>query len=209
MKQKGFFCLINKVYKKIKENTFTTNNAFWFSRNLRQPIQEIEPQKKVHVCFDSDEETVAWLQEHHSQYGWMYLPKEIETKEKEKHFFPTVRDGNKIIGYIKAGINKVYIMDYDEVIPLPKSVAIIYDTFILPEYRRLEISSFLVTKTMDMLRESGFKYLWCHIPPWNEASIGLYTKVGFKKVSHVRFIRLLRWKIFTRNLTKMILAKAE
>jgi len=209
IKQEGILCFINKASKKVKEYTFMTNNAFWLCRNLKQPIPEIELQKKFHVCFDSDKKTVAWLKEHHGKYGWMYLPKEIEVKEKEKHFFPTVRNDNKIIGYLKVGFNKVYIMDYDDVLPLPKKVALIYDTFVLAEYRRFGIASSLLTKTMDMLRKSGYEYLWCHIPPWNKASFKLYAKMGFNKVSYVRFIRLLRWKFFTRNPTKIISATIE
>ena len=134
----------------------------------------------------------------------MFIPNEIELKQRENHFYPFVRVGDDIIGYIKIGQNQVYVLDFDETLTLPSNSAMIYDTFVLPEYRKHGVASFLLMEIIDFLRKEGFQKVWCHIPSWNKPSINTYVKAGFRKVDHVRYKRFLCWKFFSRDVTKML-----
>lgn len=192
------------AYKKIKNTVLTSNDAFWFFKDLEQSIPQIQPSKKVEVDFDSDLEIMPWLEKHHIQFTWLYRPKEIAVKAENNHLYPVVKEGKDIIGYIKIGINKVYLHDFDGIFDLPKDTAMVYDTFVLPEYRGFGIATFLITESAIYLRNLGFKNFWCHIPPWNQASINAFSKAGFKQVDYIRYTRLLGRKIFTKDIEKML-----
>jgi RimJ/RimL family protein N-acetyltransferase len=195
---------IDRVAKKIRNATYKTNDAIWFVRELDQPVPESKSEDAPQIEFDADEEIIAWLMRQHGNFRWMYVREELEVKEKEGHIFPILRYEDKIIGYIKIGFNKVYIMDFGKLVSVPRQSALIYDTFILPEYRSRGFAAFLISGVMLYLKEAGFKKLWCHIPPWNEASIRVYTKLGFNKIEHVKYLRLLCWKFFNCNPEEMM-----
>jgi ribosomal protein S18 acetylase RimI-like enzyme len=144
-----------------------------------------------------EREISPWLKEHSAQFRWIYQPKESEIGQREQHVFPTVQDKGHIIGYIKVGVNRVYVHDFDEIIELPRNTAMIYDTLILPEYRGHGIASFMITETVRLLRQRGFDNLWCHIPPWNIPSIRAYSRAGFRRVAHVKFMRFLKWQFYS------------
>jgi ribosomal protein S18 acetylase RimI-like enzyme len=204
LKGEGIISFLIRVFRKLKRGIYSSSEAFWFCRDLYEPNEKISPLIDARMEYDSEDEILSWLKKHHARFGWLYIPSEIELKQREKHFFPFVRIGNNIAGYIKVGISQVYVADFDEIIPLPGKTAMVYDTFVLPEYRQLKVASFIIAEIIEFLRKAGFHHLWCHIPSWNKSSINAYSKAGFRKVDHVRYTRLLRWKFFSRDVTEMI-----
>lgn len=204
LKSEGIISFLNRGLQKLKWLSYSSSEAFWFYRDLSETSERISPGIDARMEYESENEIIAWLQEHHAQFGYLYIPREIALQQRERHIFPFVCAGDDIVGYIKIGINQVYINDYDEVILLPGKTAMIYDTFVLPEYRGRNVASFIISEIIEFLRNAGFLHLWCHIPPGNRASINIYSNAGFRRVDHVRHWRLLRWKLFSRDVVKMM-----
>lgn len=193
-----------KVMSKCRELVCTTNEAYWFHRDVSKVIQHIPKGRDFGVEISADKRIITWLREHHKSFGWLYIPEEIRLKETYNHYYPIATHGERIIGYIKIGVNRVYILDFDRILCLPKRTAMIYDTFVLPEYRRRGVCSYLISESLKFLDVEGYESLWCHIPPWNTASIRAYSRAGFRKVARIRFVKILGCSFYTRNVNKMI-----
>jgi len=140
-----------------------------------------------------------WLKTHHAVFPWIYFGKELETAQANSHIYVCILHRSNIIGYIKVGINNVYIHDFDKVVHFPSKIAFIYDTFVLPEYRGKRIASCAIIETIQFLEERGLEKLWCHIEGWNHASLKTFQKVGFKKKASIRFFRLFGFPFFLQD----------
>lgn len=129
---------------------------------------------------------------------------EIRTGTSENHIFPHVKYNGEIIGYLKVGFKWVYILDYDDRIEFPDRNSFIYDTFVMPEFRGKNIAPFLLNETMRYLKDRQFQKIWCHIPDWNHRSRRAFEKLNFQCVAHVRYLKILSHKFFTKSPTKIL-----
>jgi len=189
------------VIKKVTNFMVTSNYAMWFKRDLNQPIVDQIPKISVKIQFDKREKTLQWIKSFNK--NWMYNKKEIETAEAENHTIAGIFHKKEIIGYIKIGHKKVYIQDFQKVIPFSPGKAFIYDTFVLPEYRGLGAARYTITESMKYLKKQGFNELLCHIPQWNKASITAYKKAGFESIKGIRFVKILGLRIFSSRPEKI------
>ena len=98
-----------------------------------------------------------------------------------------------------VGLSRAYVTDFQRSIDIPPHTAFIYDTFVHPDFRGRGLAAWAITQTREFLQQRDVRFLWCHIPGWNRPSIRSFGKCGFKKVAHVRHIRLLSTRWFTRN----------
>jgi len=199
--EKGLIELVKRLVLRGLKIVFETNSGVWYQKDLSKNCNEIDPRIPVTIDFFSADKTIKWLQE--VDIPWVYNQQEIDIGMKEGHYFPHVKHGDSIIGYIKVGRNNVYIADYKKSIGFPRDVAFIYDTYILPEYRNLNIASFAINEVSKFLKNQGFKKVMCHIPSWNIPSIRAYTKVGFEDLKKIRWIKIFGVKLFTTEPTKL------
>lgn len=188
--------IARKAVKKALRLFFDTNNSFFFSRDLAQEVSRITPMIPAEIDFHSTLKTILWLGKR--EEPWMFNNREIEVALKESHLYPQIRRNGEIIGYLKVGVKKVYIEDFKRVVTLPAESAFIYDTFVLDSLRGNKLASFMIGETMKFLKDSGIKKIYCHIPPWNAASINTYSKSGFKRsgtIRHICILRLIKFEI--------------
>jgi ribosomal protein S18 acetylase RimI-like enzyme len=176
---------------------FRTNNAVWYEKIIDSNNEEVHPEIPVTVHCSDFEETLIWIQA--QEQPWMLPPKEKDIALKEKHYWVNAQCDKHIIGYVKVGIGHVYINDFEQIIKFPESVAYIYDSFVLPSYRRKKVASYLINETIIFLRKEGFSKILCHIPAWNIASANAYSRLGFEGVKTIRFVKLFGFKIITSN----------
>ena len=209
LKQNGTSRLLRYILTKLKHILFETNSADWYCRDLRNEVTDIVPSKSVQIIFDNKDEIVRWLRENRFAYSWIYVPQEIETAILEKHIFPYVKCHGRIIGYVKVGFKRVYIMDYNKIIDFPDKDSFIYDTFILPEFRGENIAPFLLEETIKYLRNQGYERLWCHIPSWNTSSRRAFAKLNFERIDCIRYLRILNLRFFTRSPQKLLENKEQ
>lgn len=188
--------IIRSMLSRAARFVFLTNSAYWFERDLTVPIQPSVSAIPVDVCFDS-ERTIRWIREHGER--WMYNSREIDVARRENHLFACARRGDAVVGFVKAGIGRVYVEDYRRELTLEPKQVFFYDVYVLPAYRGQDIAPYLTRQVMRRLKERGFKKAKLHIPPWNKASLRAAGKNGFRKVSYVRFVRILGLTFFVQH----------
>lgn len=186
---------------KIKRSLFYTTASTWYRLGLDSPINEFEPKINVTTKFLMDDkiELVDWLRIKKCEYDWICYDKEIESSFENHHHFCILKENENIIGYIKLGVGKTYIHDFDKSIHFRDKTAFICDTFMLPEYRGLNLGVYLISSASKYLQENGFTQILCHIEKWNIPSVKTFKKVGFTEQGVIRFIRIGFLKFFISN----------
>lgn len=187
-REHGLFGLCKSIALKLGRYIFETNEAFWWERDLSEPITDIQPRIPVEFDLYGAQETIGWIKKR--KESWIYNPRELRVGLEEGHFFPNLKYQGKIIGYAKLGRGRVYISDYKKVIQLPEDTAICYDYHILPEFQGKFLSDFVMSENLKLARRLGFKKTQGNIPPWNVAAIRVVRKLGFKKFKYVRSFRI-------------------
>jgi len=203
IRQEGLGAFLGRAAKKVYSLFFRTNNAVWYRLDLNgAPAPDATGPAKV--VFSSGGEIIRWIREKSAEYPWIYIENELDTAFRENHVFPCATIGGEIAGYLKVGFGRVYVHDFSREISLPAKVAMIYDTFVLPEYRGKHVGLTLVNQAVDYLRGRGYERLWCHIPEWNVASSTLYRRAGFREIKRIRFVRLMSFGFFNLDPEKML-----
>ena len=187
-----------QVISRILKFIFTTNNAIWFEKDLTEELVDFQLKPPIEVDLNSISKTIEWLK--NQNQSWVVHPREIATAIEYNHFWPSIRINGEIIGCIKIGFGNVFIVDYNRIIKFPEKMAFIYDTYVLEEQRRKGIAKYLITQSIKFLKVKGYTKVRCHIPPWNKTSIRVYEKIGFKKISYIRFLRIFGVSIRLANL---------
>ena len=177
-----------QALSRILKFIFTTNNAIWFEKDLNEELKDFQLRSPIEINLNSTNKTIEWLK--NQNQSWVVHPKEIATALKYHHYWPYVCINGKIIGCIKIGFGNVFIVDYNKLIKFPEKIAFIYDTYLLEEYRGKGMAKYLITQSIKFLKLKGFTKVSCHIPPWNKASIRVYEKIGFRKISYIRYLRI-------------------
>lgn len=189
---------------KFRRKLYKTNEAHWYCKNLKErgfnPLRD-EPRLKLEFYNYSD--TVKWIRANKKEFPWIFNQKQIYSADKHSHYYPNLKADGKIVGLLKIGVKHVYIEDYEGEISLADDEAFIYDTFILPEYRRRYLGSFMLRCALNELETIGVLYIFCHIPKWNVSPIKLYRSLGFRPVAHIRYLRLMRFRFFSNNPDKV------
>lgn len=190
-----------KILFTIRRALFYTNEADWYCKFLtKEDCAFAGSEAGLRVEYNNYNETVQWLRVRNKEFPWIYNPKEIESAEKCKHLYPSLKYNEAIIGYVKIAVAaKVYIADYEDDIDLKNDEAFIYDTFILPGFRGKQMGSFILCNIFNKLKTDGISFVFCHIPGWNRDSSKLYQNLGFKKISNVRYLRLFNFRYFSNR----------
>jgi ribosomal protein S18 acetylase RimI-like enzyme len=189
-RQEGVRSALSRAAKKLARFFVETNASYWSERDLSHPIREMAPKMDVAIVFDRKEELIEWLKT--KEGTWMYDPREIKVAVECDHVFPFIRFQDRIIAYLKIGIKKVYIQDYQKVISLPSNCGFCYDIYVEPAYRRMNLAGFLTIETMKYMKQKGYARAQGQIAPWNKAAMGNFINTGFRKYKFVRHIRIFR-----------------
>jgi len=187
-RNEGAGAMLRYAAERALYRVYETNDAFWFERNLSEPIAAVRPEIELDIDMDAGLKTILWIKS--SGERWMLSENELRTAGAARHYFPSVMHKGTVIGYAKVATQRVYIDDYRREISLPERAAFIYDTYVCPPFRGRKIARRLISEIMLRLRGDGFAALGCHIPPWNTSSINAYTGAGFKCVRYARYRRL-------------------
>ncbi len=196
------FCV--RSLRRLQKAAVATNAAGWYRADLTYPLVPLEDLPETHVRFDATENVMAWLAELSRSYGWVYVEAELATARKWGHVYGLLEIDGHYAGYVKIGFSHVYIGDFDRAIAIPQDTAFIYDTFIHPEYRRRGLGRHLIGESLRYLHRQKKQSVWCHIPDWNTASIRAFGGNNFKKMGHIRYLRIARWGFTSRNPETML-----
>jgi hypothetical protein len=194
---------IGLILKRVLAVSFETNDAWWYERDLTQPISKIDPRVSVQINFDQFSETLEWLKKDDRE--WMANPQEVKICLENNHYFVNAKFNNEIIAFTKICHGKVFIADYKKCLEFPKDMAFFTDLYLSPDlrsgknYKFFAVAAYLETVSLKFAKEMGFKRVRCHIPEWNKAARDFSCKLGFVRIKHVRLFRIFSFKILTAN----------
>lgn len=195
----GMMQVLGRGGIKVSYLLYHTNRAYWFRRDLEEVIGNVSIKDDFDVYFNDPNETIRYIKD----YGYFYQM-EINVGLPEGHLYTSLKYKGKIIGYNKTGYRRVYVQDFKREFRFPGNVAYTYDTFIELEYRSRNLGAFLLNEVCKSLKEQGFKSIWAHIPSWNNASISMHQKLGFKRHQQISYYWVAGVSWTTRNPVKFI-----
>lgn len=199
--KEGTTALLSKALRRLKKLFWDTNCSVWFERDLTQAITHFSPEIDVSIEFlvKDKKKLVNWLESKHKEYPWIFFVEEIEAANRNEHIFVTLTQHNRIVGYVKVGINQVYINDFNTEVSFPPNAAFIYDTFVLPNLRGKRLALFALNETMKYLDEHKYKRLLCHIEKWNVPSIKTFENAGFVSKGELRYLNVAGIPCYMQN----------
>lgn len=199
LRSAGLGALFSKAVGRISESVFATNAADWYCADVSAEFHRVSRPTGATIDFDDREGLLAWLAELQPSFPWVWDEHEVADARVCGHALPLMRINGDRAGFIMVGLSRAYVTDFQRSIDIPAQTAFIYDTFVHPNFRGRGLAAWAITQTIDFLRHRDMRFLWCHIPVWNRASIRSFEKCGFTKVAHVRYLRLLGTRWLTRN----------
>ena len=178
------------LLRALGRHCYRGNSAVWFERDLSAAIPEAPARIPVQVVMDQPQRTLAWLR------GQSHEAEELDLAEREGHLLVHALHQDQIVGWLKTGYPRVYVTDYRQIVELPDGVAMLYDSYVTPEFRGQRILGEMVTEAMRELRRRGLRRMLCHIPEWNQASTKAYRRCAFEPFGRVSYRRVLGLSLF-------------
>ena len=204
VRRDGFGPFCRKVAGRLERDLLVTNAADWYRADLCERPAAAAGSAEATFRLDATEEVIAWLTELSGAFGWAYVQEEVDAARTWGHLFGLLRVEGQRAGYIKVGLSQAYVTDFERCIAVPHGSAYIYDTFVHPEHRGRSLAQLMIAQALEGLRGREIRWAWCHIPPWNVASIKSFTKNGFKRIKRIRYLRLLGWPLYSCQPGKLL-----
>ena len=198
-KSRGSTGLSLLILSNFARKILRTNAATWYRLNLNEFAPTAQKGNSLSFGFMRLDEAQGFFRNHQGSFPWMFVKEEMEAASDAGHMFPCLRDGDTVIGYIKLGIEKAFVLDFERILYIPPNGAFIYDTFISPSHRGMGLGSQLVGLTARFAQEQGFRTIWCHIPDWNDPSKKAFRRAGFEAVGEIRFVKLFGKDYFRKH----------
>jgi CelD/BcsL family acetyltransferase involved in cellulose biosynthesis/ribosomal protein S18 acetylase RimI-like enzyme len=120
------------------------------------------------------------------------------------HWFLSLRQDGVVKGFRKCGFGRVFINDFGEVFEFPDGVAFFYESEVDEGLRKRGVGKHFMSRSLRLARDSGYRFVVCHVPPWNVASQKVVERCGFKKMGAIRFVELAGIKFGPRRLRRLI-----
>jgi radical SAM protein with 4Fe4S-binding SPASM domain len=200
-KKQGFKGIVKAFLNKIKEFVFRSSYSIWFEKTLDLPLQAVTPGFPIELNFNGITETTDWIYKNTDDY--YFLKQETDLALSNGHVFPNVKHNGKIIGFMKIGLNEVFIKDFRKNITFPQGTAFIYDTFVSKEYRGKKIAQAMISGAMELLKNKGVKRVLCHIEQWNTPSLCAYNTLGFKEIGKIRYLKIFGREFLSKDPSKL------
>lgn len=197
----GLYGIIIKGWHKIRHYLYYSTSSILYERNIADPLPVFMPEIKLDTDFliQDKSEIIRWLEANNDRFPWIYIKKEIDSAQANKHPYFILKYNKRIIGFIKVGIGPTYFNDFNKTITVGHGNAFIYDTFILPEYRGMNLAVYALYEVILYLRGQGYGKVMSYIEIWNTPSIKTYEKAGFRVLESTRFVRLACISFYLRN----------
>ena len=198
---KGVVNLFRLITDRVPHSFFETNNHIWLLRHLDAGKIGIEPKIPVAINFSMSEfnETADWIKRNNLLWG--HSGKEMRVAISEGHYWVNVKSGGKIIGFIKIGLGKVFVSDYEQILQFPPNVAFLHEIHVAGEFRGMKIASYLLNETCKFCKQQGYKKVITYVHDWNKASLKSFFNVGFREIKKIYYYKIFGIKFLTANPT--------
>ena len=197
-KRKGLVGLLKKIKGFLSERVYL-RKFIWHEIDISLPIITASLKKPIRIsfCIDSKYEVIEWRK--YRFYDSDPYPDEIIMNKiaiENNHIFPCIKINNVIVGFMMVGFNKVYIKNFGKILELHEGNTFIYESYVVPEYRNIGLSTLMRTNLLRFIKDKGFNKVYCHIRSGNIPSLRVSEKCGAKKIGSTRQFRFFRFTIF-------------
>jgi ribosomal protein S18 acetylase RimI-like enzyme len=182
------------LLRNIRRRIWDYQKAVWLVRDLSIVLPRNETSLPVEIDFSHPEETIDWLAR--QNIAGTVDPRELEVARRYKHLLPLVKLEGEIVGYLKIGFEKVYVLDFRREFDFPSGVAFVYDSYVALGLRGRNVAPFLIDRASELMKEKGYTQVYCHIRVKNLSSIKAYQKSGFKPVKVISWFSILGLRLF-------------
>lgn len=181
--------------------------SIWFDLPLDENLTLIEPRFKGWLDFDNPEKVIAWIGQRN--VPGTNDPVEISTMRTRDQLFVGIMNDDRIIGYIKIGWDKVYVLDYRIDIAIPKGEYFIIDIYVEPESRGLGAGPFLVSASTIEMKKRGFTGSIMHVRTDKTPMLRSCARTGYREIGKVDYISVLGKKYFRPHPLTLLMGRPD
>lgn len=178
--------LVDKVYFR--------HQSIWFDLPLTDQMEVIRPKFDGWLDFDNPDKIYNWIAERN--VSGTNDPHEIAHMKAAEHYFVGIMNGDKIMGYMKLGWDKVYVLDYRIELQMPAETYFVIDIFIAPENRGLGAGPFLSSASAIEMKRRGYNRAVMHVRTDKTPMLKSGAKAGYIEIGRVDYKSIFGKKIF-------------
>jgi GNAT superfamily N-acetyltransferase len=193
---------ILRTFRALARKIYARHTSMWFHLPLDNVLETRHSHWKFSADFDAHDQVLALLRS--NNVPGTNDPVEIARMQERGQLFVGIREGRQLVGYVKIGWDKVYVLDYGINIQLPPSWIFVLDTFVLPEWRGRGVGTFLISATSVAMRERGFTRRIAHVRIDNAVMLRLAHAVGYQELGQVEFTSFLGRQSFQPHPTALL-----
>ncbi len=190
IRQKGWRFLFHEIRRKL----YDAHYSVWFAMSLSGEIKIIEPRFDGSLDFDHPEEVIQFIEKF--DIPGTNDPIEMKSIIDRKQYFVGIKNGASLIGYIKIGWDKVYIVDYGIDFEMPEGSYFIIDIFVDPAARGMGAGPFLSSASAVEMKNRGFKSSIMHVRTSKTPMLKSAVHAGYSEIGRVEYYSLLGRKMF-------------
>jgi GNAT superfamily N-acetyltransferase len=188
--EQGLAALMTALRRRI----YDRHQSAWFRLPLAEFTEVIPGRFDGSLDFDHPERVLAWIDA-------LALPGlndrvEIDAMKAREHLFVGALDGDKLIGYIKIGWERVWVVDFGLELEIPAGDYFIIDLFTDPASRGLGAGPFLITAVAAEMKKRGFTGSIMHIRLDKQPMLRTAARTGYYDLGRVDYVSILGRKIF-------------
>ena len=199
LKKDGFGGVIKAAWEAFLQRVYF-KRYYWFNSVLDLGSSSLNPDNYPgRVEFRQLETITDWIKE--NIYKGSPYPDELyenRIAKENNHFFNCIIKDDKLISYIKIGINKIHLKNFNRDCVLADGESFVYAFYTDPLYRGKGLATYLLHSSMKDLRENGIKSISCHIRSNNIGSLKVFTKLNFKKFESNWQFKFFKINIFSK-----------
>lgn len=185
---------VSALLQAMRRRIYYRHRSIWFERPLDDSLKIIQPRFDGRLDFDHSETVIEWIASRN--VPGTNDPREIESMRRRGQILAGVFDGPQMIGYVKIGWDKVYVLDYRIDLTLRPGAFFILDAYIMPEKRGLGAGPFMVSATSLEMKKRGYKRRLSHVRIDNTPMLKSGRRAGYREIGRVDFSIIMGMKIF-------------
>ncbi|MBI5605859.1 MAG: GNAT family N-acetyltransferase [Deltaproteobacteria bacterium] len=190
---------LSLIFHRAKEHLFQTHSAWWFCRDLQEPLPRFDLPFRVELSQEPRESIIEYMKRK------KYLSaEEYRVGMENGHWFLGLIADQEVKGFCKLGFRKVFLYDTHTILSLPNGASFIYEYEVDEPLRGKGVGKVIVATVLRMCAEEGLRYTFCHIPPKNVASTRVVEDCGFRRLESIRFVEVAGFKWKSRKIEDLL-----
>jgi GNAT superfamily N-acetyltransferase len=182
------------AWRALWRRIYYRHGSIWFERILDDRVQLIPPRFNGRMDFEHPERVLTWIKER-NVLG-TNDPVEIAHMQERGHLFAGILDGDELIGHVKIGWGRIYVLDFGTELDFSPEDCVIIDIYVAPEKRGLGAGPFLISAVSLEMKRRGFRRRIMHVRSNNEPMLRATARAGDREIGRVDFRSILGRKQF-------------